>query len=107
MTFVDATGTVTLSTIVNGLATADTTVPSDVSCDASSNISITDSIVWNTGSQPITSPNDCFFSTSIGGPTTITGATNVNPQFVDQANGNFHISSTSPAIEMAASAGRL
>lgn len=64
------------------------------------NTPVQSTIVWvpNTGGRP--SVAGCAFSTSIVGPVGTVGAGSNDPQFVDLTNGDYHLSSISPAIDL-------
>jgi hypothetical protein len=89
-----AAGTVAFTTVVDSGADAGTG-PRAVSCNA--NVTFRSSIIWAPGVTSRAPIGTCNIVSTIAGPTAVPGATNMNPQFVDAANHDYHIASTSPA----------
>lgn len=89
-------GTVSFSTVVGSLANK-TSSPQTMLC--SDNGTVASSIIWAPGSTgaPVVG---CNLATSIVGPTGVAGASNADPQFLGAGSGDFHLSATSPAIDM-------
>jgi hypothetical protein len=52
--------------------------------------------VWTPGTTQVPI-SGCNLTNVIAGPVAVAGAMNVDPQFVDLAQGNYHLSATSPA----------
>jgi hypothetical protein len=90
-----ATGTLRFSTIVDSGGT------NGYAIDCSGNsIIVQSSIVWTPGVTPY---NTCITSSSIAGPTTVTGAMNVDPMFVNAAAHDYHLKPSSPAQDFVTS----
>jgi hypothetical protein len=87
--------TVSFCTIVS----ATTTTPSTVNCPDGGTVQ--SSIIWAPGGvvAPIAG---CNLATSIVGPTSVAGATDVDPQFLNAVGSDYHLSSSSPAIDQLA-----
>ncbi len=86
-------GSINFVTIVNTGAVS--TTFAGLVCSNSS-FSVRSTIVWTPdANQPPT--NFCNFSSTIVGPTGVVGAMNIDPQFVDETGGDYHLSALSPA----------
>ena len=73
-----------------------------VYCDTESNPSITNSILWGNGPQEIfveAAANPVLSYTDIQGGWSGIGNVNANPLFADPANGDYRLSTGSPAID--------
>lgn len=95
----NTTGTIQFSTIARTIAAG--TNPAVVNCTAG--LTIQSSIIWMESFTPVYGP--CLLSNSIIGPfPTDGGATNVgvsrnDPLFLDEGHRDFHLTSTSPAVD--------
>jgi hypothetical protein len=89
-----ASGTVSSSTIADSGSDAGTG-PRAVLC--SSLLTVRSSIVWAPGATARVPIDGCNLISTIAGPTSTPGATNVNPQFVDAAAHDYHLDPNSPA----------
>jgi hypothetical protein len=88
--------TVSFSTI------AGNEVSGAVSCPTSGQFVFSDSIVWVPNSQNAVGISaSCQLTRMIVGPIAVPGATNVDPQFVNMAGGDYHLGAGSPAIDEA------
>lgn len=94
----EATGRITFSTVAASGTDAGS-LPRGISC--SSQLTIQASIVWIPSSTTKPPVAGCNLASSIVGPTSIPGASNVDPQFVDYDNRNFHLRPSSPARDVA------
>jgi hypothetical protein len=90
-------GMITSSTIANSGTDAGTG-PRAVSC--SSNVTLRSSIVWAPGTTARFPVEGCNLVSVIAGPTSVPGAANSDPKFVDAAAGDFHIGPSSPARDV-------
>jgi hypothetical protein len=88
-----AIGTIAFSTIYNSVATSGTEA-SAADCN-NSGVSISSSIIWAPGTHPI--ETNCSIANSLSGPP------GPDPQFVNPAAKDFHLSLGSPAVDMASS----
>lgn len=90
-------GTISFSTIV--AARPGTMMePAAIRCGndlGQGQVTIRSSIIW----APMTGPaiQGCLYETTIVGPTSMPGASNADPMFVDLANDNYHLQAASPA----------
>lgn len=75
------------------------TGPRVVECGTFSQMTLRGNIVWApNATQPAVA--GCALVSSIVGPTAVAGSSNADPRFVDLANGDFHLQSTSPARDV-------
>lgn len=89
-----ARGAMRFSTIVDSGSTSGNAY--GVECNPL--FSIQSSIIWTPGSSAAHPPVDgCPIASSIVGPTAVTGAMNVDPQFVNAAAHDYHLKASSPA----------
>jgi hypothetical protein len=90
-----ASGSIVSSTIAD--CGSDTgTGPRAVRCYANTAI-IRSSIVWAPGASARAPIEGCNIVSTIAGPTPVPGAMNMNPQFIDAANRDYHLAPNSPA----------
>jgi hypothetical protein len=92
-----STGSIAFSTIADSGADQGTG-PRAVNCSQFMNVR--SSIIWAPGSTSRVPISGCNVVSTIAGPTTAAGATNINPQFVDPTNHDYHITATSPAKDL-------
>lgn len=64
------------------------------------NTSVRSTIVWTPTNLALPAISGCALSTAIVGPVGAVGAQNVDPEFVDFANENYHLSDISPAKDL-------
>jgi hypothetical protein len=90
----NSTGTISFSTVADSGSDSGTG-PRAIACGTQ--ITIRSSIIWTPGATSRVPVEGCNVVSTIAGPTTVPGAMNVDPQFVNAAGRDYHISSTSPA----------
>jgi hypothetical protein len=93
-----ATGTVSFSTFAYSGAPNGTGARAIV-CDTGQ-ITLASSIIWAPGVATQVPVSSCGLTSTIAGPTAVTGASSSDPEFVDVTNKNYHLQSTSPAIDL-------
>jgi hypothetical protein len=93
-----ATGSVAFTTIVDSGSSS--SGASGIACPDTVGLAVRSSIIWTPGSRPPTS-GACMFSTAIAGPNGVAGAMNIDPKFVNPAARDYHLSTISPARDMA------
>jgi hypothetical protein len=95
---VDATGTISHITYANPIP-----APEKRFDCLRSPVKVTSSIFWSPAQEIVFSGNCVFGADSIAGPTVNGGlplpTTNVDPMFVDEVNGNYHLKPGSPAVD--------
>ncbi len=93
------TGKISFATIVDNGSLVNSG-PKSVLC--SPDMTIHASIVWDLYSTSSAPPiaGDCVLTNTIAGTAAVAGATRVDPLFKDRANGDYHLSSNSPARDM-------
>src|SRR3954468_5068253 len=87
-------GTVASTTIADS-GTDTGTGPRAFSCSSSLNVRST--IVWAPGASARAPIGPCILASVIAGPTPVSGAMSVDPQFANSAAHDYHIVATSPA----------
>jgi hypothetical protein len=96
--FYETSGTVSFSTIVDSGSSA-----AQIDCTTAPGLQIDHSIIWSTNASERPTTGQCTLSSSIAGPVTVNGAMNVDPMFVNELAGDYHIKATSPANDAASS----
>ena len=93
------TGKISFATIVDNGSQV-TSGPKSVLC--SPDMTIHASIVWDVYSTAAAPPigGDCILTNTIAGTAPVAGATRVDPLFKDRPNGDYHLSSNSPAKDV-------
>lgn len=89
-----SSGTISSSTIADS-GTDSGNGPRAVRC--SLGLTVRSSIIWAPGGSARASIDGCNLVSTIAGPTPVPGALNMNPQFVDSANRDYHLAPNSPA----------
>ena len=89
-----AGGTIASSTIADS-GTDSGFGPRAVSCSAQ--LTMRSSIVWAPGTTTRPAIEGCNLISTIAGPTPVSGAMTVDPQFFDRANHDYHLAPSSPA----------
>lgn len=89
-----ALGSISFTTVANS-GTDSGTGPRAVSCGYQ--LTVRSSIIWAPGSTPRPAIQGCNLVSSIVGPTPVPGAMNLDPQFVDGLNHDYHLAPSSPA----------
>lgn len=92
-----ASGSISFSTIADS-GTDSGDGPRAVACGGQ--LTIRSSIIWAPGLTERVPVEGCNLSSTIAGPTITPGAMNANPQFVDAANGDYHLAANSPARDV-------
>ena len=86
-----ANGSITFSTI-------GATTGSAAALNCGPKVTVNATIVWNTSGSSISGTCQQIHS-AIAGPTGVSGAANANPLFVNELQGDYHLSAQSPAID--------
>jgi hypothetical protein len=92
----NATGSVSFTTVVDTGGSV-TSGPRGIAC--SPQLTIRSTIIWTPGSGTLPPIEGCNLASTIAGPQTAPGAMNVDPKFVNAAMQDYHLLSSSPAVD--------